>query len=153
MKLYRLCKAAYSHDLSGKGAAEFGGRWNSKGVAVLYTASSPALCVAEMVVHLPLGIVPSGFVMISFELEEPFLGQVLSPAELPEDWNSYPHPETTQRIGDQFVREQQFLALTVPSAIVPNDTLTLLNPAHHGFNRFKQTHREDFRFDKRLFNR
>lgn len=153
MKLYRLCKAAYGHDLSGKGAAEFGGRWNSKGVAVLYTATSPALCVAEMVVHLPLGITPSGFVMLSFELEEPFPGRVISPAELPQDWNSYPHPEATQRIGDRFIREQQYLALMAPSAVVPSDHLVLLNPAHQDFSRLRQTCQQEFRFDERLFTR
>ena len=39
MKLYRLTKAVYSNDLSGKGAEIAGGRWNSKGIALLYTAN------------------------------------------------------------------------------------------------------------------
>ena len=57
MIVYRLSKSKYSADLSGKGAEKAGGRWNSKGVAMVYTSASRALCTAEVAVHVPLGIV------------------------------------------------------------------------------------------------
>lgn len=40
-------------DATGEGARISGGRWNSQGTPVLYTASSIALALLETVVHLP----------------------------------------------------------------------------------------------------
>ncbi len=68
MKLYRLTKAVYSNDLSGKGAEIAGERWNSKGAALLYTAQSIALATTEIAVHVLLGILPKGYVAVTYEL-------------------------------------------------------------------------------------
>ena len=38
--------------LTGEGAARFGGRWNSRGVAVVYTSSTKSLAALENLVHL-----------------------------------------------------------------------------------------------------
>ncbi|RYX85780.1 RES domain-containing protein, partial [bacterium] len=65
MKLFRLTKFKCSRDLSGKGAEIAGGRWNSKGTAMLYTAQSIALATTEIAVHVPLGILPKGYVAIT----------------------------------------------------------------------------------------
>jgi RES domain-containing protein len=37
---------------TGEGSRRFGGRWNSKGTAVVYTAGSAALAALEVLVHL-----------------------------------------------------------------------------------------------------
>ena len=51
MIVYRICNALYSDDLSGTGAKLFGGRWNSKGVSMLYVSEHISLAVVEMLVH------------------------------------------------------------------------------------------------------
>jgi RES domain-containing protein len=38
--------------LTGEGARRFGGRWNSRGVGVIYTSASPSLAILEILVHL-----------------------------------------------------------------------------------------------------
>ncbi|HET6992213.1 MAG TPA: RES family NAD+ phosphorylase, partial [Bacteroidia bacterium] len=50
MIVFRLCKSNYSKDLSGIGAEKSGGRWNSKGKAMLYTSATRALCTIEIAV-------------------------------------------------------------------------------------------------------
>ena len=40
MIVFRLSKAQFANDLSGKGAELVGGRWNSRGNAMLYTSQS-----------------------------------------------------------------------------------------------------------------
>lgn len=52
MIVFRLSSSRYAEDLSGKGAELYGGRWNSIGTPVVYTASSRALAMAEAAVHL-----------------------------------------------------------------------------------------------------
>ena len=47
MRMYRLAKAKYIHDLSGMGARIAGGRWNEKGTAVLYAAQNRSLAIVE----------------------------------------------------------------------------------------------------------
>ncbi|NQU32919.1 MAG: RES family NAD+ phosphorylase [Bacteroidetes bacterium] len=70
MIVYRLTKAKYSNDLSGKGAAKTGGRWNSKGIPVVYTCESRALCTSEIAVHTPLGILPLDYMLITIEISD-----------------------------------------------------------------------------------
>lgn len=153
MKVYRLCKTAFCNDLSAEGAAQFGGRWNSKGVAVLYTGSSPALCLAELMVHLPLGLLPPDFMLVTVEITEPFSRKKTNPDDLSEGWIDHPHPAFTRRMGDHFIRNQEALVLEVPSAVVPGDIAFLINPSHSEFARVKMAKQQVFRFDERLFTR
>ncbi len=76
MIVYRLSKSKYSADLSGKGAEKAGGRWNSKGVAMVYTSASRALCTAEVSVHVPLGIVPVDYELVSIEIPDDSVTEV-----------------------------------------------------------------------------
>ena len=39
---------------TGEGARRYGGRWNSKGFAVIYTSSSISLAILEVLVHIPI---------------------------------------------------------------------------------------------------
>nr|WP_255897437.1 RES family NAD+ phosphorylase [Rufibacter sediminis] len=78
MIAYRLSKGLYKNDLSGRGAEIAGGRWNSKGTALLYTCESRALCTTEIAVHTPLGIVPVDYWLITLEIpDELLLSEVL----------------------------------------------------------------------------
>ena len=52
LTLYRLCKTRYA-DLSGLGAAMYPSRWNRKGQRAVYTATSRALALNEVLIHLP----------------------------------------------------------------------------------------------------
>lgn len=70
MRVYRICKAQYAHDLSGTGAERTGGRWNKRGTPMVYTSGSRALCVAEIAVHLPLGIIPKDFTVLTIEIPD-----------------------------------------------------------------------------------
>jgi len=52
MVLYRITSKAYVRDLSGTGAFLYGGRWNKKGIRMLYTSGSLSLAALEIVVNL-----------------------------------------------------------------------------------------------------
>jgi len=153
MIVFRLSKSRHSKDLSGKGAEKFGGRWNSKGVAVLYTSDSRALCTAEIAVHTPLGNLPIDYEITLIKIPENTIIPELETSELPPDWKSIPHSHSTQEIGDRFVDADQFLVLKVPSAVVQGEFNYLINPAHDDFRSIKIEKTEPFAFDERLFMR
>jgi RES domain-containing protein len=152
MILYRLSKSAYALDLSGTGAEQHGGRWNSKGTPVIYTSASRAMCTAELAVHLPIGIIPVDYQIV--KLEAPGLS-VYEPDEslLPTRWQSFPYIGATRQFGDRFCREGAFLIMRVPSAVVQGEFNYLINPAHPASCSLKILSVEPFRFDSRLFVR
>ena len=153
MIVFRLAKATYGADLSGKGAESTGGRWNSKGVAMVYTSSSRALCTAELAVHLPLGLIPTGYQLTTFEIPDKFINDIISNQNLPDNWNSFPYIRATQLIGNAFIKSKKELILKVPSAVVEGDYNYLINPFHPGISEIKTISSEPFRFDERLFRR
>jgi RES domain-containing protein len=153
MIVYRLSKKTYIHDLSGRGAEINGGRWNSKGLPVIYTAASRALAVLEVAVHIPLGIIPSDYYMATIELEDENNITSIDITELPPNWNSNPIIKATQLIGDQFLRSANHLALQVPSATVTGDFNYLINPLHSAAKTVRIIETEPFELDVRLFKK
>lgn len=151
MIVYRLSRGPYRNDLSGRGAEIAGGRWNSKGTAILYTSESIALCTVEVAVHMPLGIVPKDYYLVRIEIQNAASIKELPEAELPADWKSFPHANSTQELGDAFVQEAAQLVLKVPSATVQGTYNYLLNPRHPDFHQVKVLDSVLFEFDKRLF--
>lgn len=151
MIVFRLSKAAYADDLSGKGAELTGGRWNSKGTAMVYTSESRALCAVEVAVHIPLGILPSDYMLITIEIPDRVKIEEISAADLPGDWNSMPSATMTRRIGDSFVKEMRSAGLKVPSAVIPGEFNFLVNPKHSDSAFIKLNAIQAFNFDSRLF--
>jgi RES domain-containing protein len=153
MIVYRLSKGKYHRDLSGKGAEMYGGRWNSKGTPLLYTSQSRALAFAEISMHIPLGIVPKDYFLISIQIPDTASIHELTESGMPVDWRSNPHSDTTQRIGDEFVSALKYLVLRVPSAVVPGDFNYLVNPSHPMMNSVTIADVEPFEFDSRFASR
>jgi RES domain-containing protein len=151
MIVYRLSKSVFSKDLSGKGAERAGGRWNSKGVAMVYSSSSKALCLAELAVHLPLGLIPKDYVMLSVNIPDDIGILEVSEIQLPKDWDAIPHSESTQKIGDEFVKKGQFLIFKAPSVVAKGDHNFLINPLHKDIHKLRIVRSEPFKFDPRLF--
>lgn len=152
MKVFRLSKSKFSHDLSGKGAELAGGRWNSKGKAVLYTSQSRALCTAEIAVHTPLGNIPRDYEIVEISIPDSIISiKEIEISVLPIDWKSIPNSHSSQEIGDKFLSENKFLVFKVPSVVVQGEFNYLINPAHPRFKEVEITSINPFEFDVRLF--
>lgn len=153
MNLFRLCRAPYARDLTGTGARLYGGRWNPKGTAVLYAAPSRSLAVMEVLVHLAQDELPPDFVMVRITVPDDAPARRPAQADLPTGWRKYPYVAATQALGARFVREGRHALLVVPSAIVPEEALYVLNPAHPALAHLRVAEVKPFRFDPRLFAR
>ncbi|MFP5250536.1 MAG: RES family NAD+ phosphorylase, partial [Acidobacteriota bacterium] len=56
IEAYRISRESDSAKaFSGQGAKDWGGRWNSRGVAVVYTAAHRSLSILEVLVHVKGG--------------------------------------------------------------------------------------------------
>ncbi len=151
MEAYRLSREVYASTLSGKGAALKGARWNSIGVEIIYTASNRSLAMAEVAVHFTLATLPTDYMMVTIHVPDDISLQKLNVSDLPADWNTFPHPSTTQAIGDQFIADNKFCVLQIPSAVTQGDYNLLINPNHPDFKRLKIIDKDKFPFDKRIF--
>jgi len=148
MKVYRISNCKYIDDLNGTGAASFSGRWHNKGTYILYTAASPSLALLESVVHIS-NIVTVNYCMICLKIPEDSITKI-NPNELPENWFANPSPDIIKNIGDHFVFNNRFLALQLPSAIMPEESNYLLNPNHPLFKQVKVVYKRSLEVDKRL---
>ncbi|HTW70375.1 MAG TPA: RES domain-containing protein [Acetobacteraceae bacterium] len=140
MPAWRLCRAPFA-DLIGEGAARYGGRWNRPGRPMVYAASSAALAVLEVRVHLdlPPEQLPDDYLLLTIDLHDLPTEEVV---DLPADPAAF---------GDAWLRDQRSAVLQVPSLIVPESPNLLLNPAHPDAAHASIIARRRFVFDRRLW--
>ena len=150
MKVYRIAKYKYINDLSGEGARMYGGRWNSKGTNMLYTASNRSLATVEYLVHLPIALIPRDIYIVEILIPDNIQITELTIKDLPSNWSHYPAPFSLAVIGDKWVNSNQSLLLKVPSSVVKGEYNILINPKHELFNKIKVNHFEPYNFDQRL---
>lgn len=150
MIVYRLSRKKYKSQLSGKGAALYGGRWNSKGTELIYTSKSRALAMAEVLVHLSLQNLPDNYYMLTIYIPDSIPMMNISIDQLPSGWNSFPFIRKTQNLCDALVQQNECGIIKVPSAVVKGDFNYLINPAYRDFDQIKIVDEEAFPFDDRL---
>jgi RES domain-containing protein len=126
MNVYRIARQRWISNFTGSGIP---GRWNEAGKQMLYTASSLALALLEMLVHVDRAQLPDYMWVL---------------AEVPDElitWPSFygegPLPSDTARYGTKWLETPgERVALAVPSVIIPEHNV-LLNPVHTDFTRIK----------------
>jgi len=153
MRAYRLVKARFaSTALDGSGAKTHGGRWNSKGVAMIYTSDSVSLAALELLVHLHRSAVLNHYVLFSLDIPDESV-MWLDEQAVPANWRADPPPSSSAAIGDEWIASGQSLALSVPSTLVPQQRNLLLNPTHPTFKTVVDgASSEPFDFEPRMAN-
>jgi RES domain-containing protein len=151
VRLYRLIKKKYArHALAGRGGLEADGRWHTAGRPVVYLASSEALAVLEVRVHLGSILPADPCALLTLEWPERLL-EAHPRKRWPRKWDAAPFVESTQRLGDRWLTEGRSAALRVPSALSGSDFNVLLNPSHPDARRARTVSRARYDFDVRLF--
>jgi RES domain len=73
MRFWRICRERYAAEAaSGEGARLFGGRWNNRGVRVVYASMSSALAAMETFVNLEPNLQPDDLASIEGEMSTNF---------------------------------------------------------------------------------
>lgn len=136
---------------TGEGARLYGGRWNQKGVRVVYTASSRALAMLEMLVQdQPLR---ARYSIVAAKIPSTVRIERVSLSRLPDNWLAAEPIEELRAMGADWVTRAKAAVLCVPSAVLPREFNYLLNPTHPEFGRIKLGRVETLRTDGRLIQK
>ncbi len=128
MKLFRVVQDRdRAKDLSGMGAFRWGGRWNSKGVYMLYTSENSSLAFLESLVYFDEGEIPPQLYITEFEIPDDVPIYNLADTEYDKNWMKLSLLKN-QKQGDRWMEEKKFLGIKVRSAINPAEYNYLLNP-------------------------
>lgn len=151
VRAFRITQKRYAGTaFDGEGARLHGGRWNSVGTRIVYAAGSLSLATLELLVHVEdIALIFERYAVIPVEFAESLMERIEARA-LPKGWDS---PETiaqTQMIGDAWAAAKRSAALSVPSAVVPEERNFLLNPDHRDFAKVKIHAAFDLQPDPRL---
>jgi RES domain-containing protein len=153
MNFWRIDYANYiNSSLSGLGSRRHGGRWCSKGNAMVYMSSSLSLAALERFTYVPPPSEAISLFAVSVEVPSQSIEQARRPRL--RGWNSpTPHPELAAW-GDGWLGEGATLAAAVPSALLPLQLLDrslefnlLLNPAHAAMSQVRIVDRIPFSRD------
>jgi len=150
MLVYRIAKRDVVRDLSGTGAKLFGGRWNHRGTAVVYTSETRALATVEFLVHLSLSNAPRGLMIATIEIPDSIVPEEVPRGSLPRGWRDYPPPREVAELGTRWAKSNKSLLFRVPSAVVEQEYNILINPLHSEMPKVVLREVEAFEFDKRL---
>ncbi len=149
MVVYRVGRTKYANDLEGVGARLFGGRWNNKSVACLYTSESRALAILEYTVNVGIDDIPRALSIITIEIPDAPI-KMLTESDLPGDWKRSPAPSSTKEFGSKVLKQAAEPVIKIPSTVIPIEFNFLLNPLHFDSSKFRIIDIVDFIYDVRI---
>lgn len=150
---WRIAQQEYAQTvdqmLSGEGAYLYGGRWNSRGVRVVYLGSSLAQAAMELLVHLDRHEVLVTFNKLQVAFDTSWVSHI-DIRDLPDNWAAPEMVSAVRQVGDDWVKRKSSLILQVPSAAVLGEYNFLLNPLHPDRRLLSVGSISPFGFDPRL---
>jgi len=118
---------------------------------MIYAAATPSLALLENIVHM--AAIPSDeYCLAKLVIPDNKIAEIKE-SELPSDWAKYPSPDKLKAIGDKFIKDNIFLALKIPSTVLPVENIILLNPNHIDFIKVKIEDARNLPIDVRFFEK
>lgn len=146
MVVWRLCHPAFAASaMTGTGSALTQGRWHRKGTHMVYTASSIALAMLEILVQS--SDVPFPVAVIRVDVPDELI-QDVDAATLPQGWDR--DRRHAQPVGMAWFTSRDSVGLRVPSVVIPLENNLLLNPEHPAFSRVRHEWVDLLDIDARL---
>ena len=147
--LWRLYRSKHGAGLDGIGGLFADGRWHTRGERVVYFGASAAIVVLERLAHIDPDLLPNDLRLASFEF--PSTGRVIHAADishLPANWIQ--HEARTRQLAANWRSALSSALLSVPSAILPEESNYVLNPQHPDAKALRLIRERPFTFDSRL---
>ena len=149
MDVYHLGTTKFARQLNGEGAKLHGGRWNLIGTPCIYCSESRALSVLQYAANLRLDEMPSDLSITIYSIPDKSWKQ-FGESDLPKNWKLKPVPQNVKEWGNMQLTESKWLALKIPSVIIPTEFNFILNPLHPDFKKVKIKGVQSFQFDSRV---
>ena len=157
MNLWRIAAETRDYpanDLTGRGAAKNPGRWNDSGEPVVYCALTIAMAVLETAAHIDDAGLPLNRFVVRIDVPDAVWAQheERAPEQLPVAWSAIPAGRASVKTGSAWLSSRSAAVILLPSVIVPEERITLINPRHDAAPRISAevTRRFDY---KALFRR
>ena len=157
MRLWRIAaetRKFAADDLSGGAAAASPGRWNAAKECVVYAAPTIAMAVLETAGHIDDGGLPLNRFVVRIDVSSDTWAarEAVEVAALPAAWAAIPAGKASVKFGSMWIGSLRSAILLVPSVIVPEEPVALVNPAHPDAKKLGATVVRPFEYD-RLFRR
>lgn len=131
MNVYRIHPRAYPA-LGGIGAGIFGGRWNPRGIRMVYASLAYEGAMLEQLAHTTTGRLPVSRIASRIVIPEDCAVPAIDEIRYP-DWQN---AARSREIGAKWVESGRSVALKVPSFVAqPWGWNVILNPLHPDFAR------------------
>ncbi len=155
MKLWRIAAETRQYpanDLRGAGAAKYPGRWNDTGEPVVYAAPTIAMAVLETVAHIDGGGLPLNRFLLEIDVPTAIWNarDEVGLAALPAAWAAIPAGRASAKVGSAWLAQLSSPVLLVPSVIVPEEQVALINPTHPDCQRISARVVRLFEFNRLL---
>jgi RES domain-containing protein len=150
LRLWRIATGA--HPIwSGEGARLFGQRWNPPGLPAIYTGTSFAVCLIEILVHANRKSPPSAARCVEASVPDEVSREQLDPATLP-GWDDPHNVAVAQAYGRAWIASGRSALLLVPSVVTAGrDRNVVVNPNHPDAARIVVGPETPVALDRRLF--
>lgn len=149
MLLYRIGATKYANDINGEGAKLNGGRWNHTGIPCIYAGESRGIVLLEYSAHVSIHEIRRALSFTTFSVPDDSIS-VINIADLPGNWKAFPHPKETRDIGSKLLSEKISLVVKIPSVIIEEEYICLINPNHPRANEVKVVAVKDYPYDLRI---
>ena len=150
-KGYRIVRQRFAANaFDGEGSRLFGGRWNKKGIRMVYTSASASLAVLETFMHMGIDAHSISHAIIEIDIPDEIIEEVTA-EDLPDEWRDNPAPEACQKFGNDWIGSQRSAVLSVPSIVMPIERNYLINPSHIDYKKITIHEAVKYEYDDRMW--
>lgn len=116
---------------------------------MVYAATSIALATLETAAHVDIGGLPLNRYVVELDVPADVWSKrvVFAVNKLPTAWNAVPAGRASIEVGSAWLQKARTAVAVVPSVIVPEELVALINPRHPDASRVSATSLRRFEYD------
>lgn len=116
---------------------------------MVYLGDSRALCALEILVHAGRDVIQLDWAVLRVEVPDRLI-ETVKIEDLPKGWEGLPSSPVSRKFGADWITKGKKPAILLPSAIIPEEYVLMVNVGHSDFGKLKVGEVERFLFDQRL---